>query len=185
MTRCPAHGSRIQLDSTRAVNQFGAPSTSPACRRTRRPAAGGSSSLGAQHKGGCGDLSRRRKCWGASPLPEASMRHGAIHARSALFWSGFQGKPVAQAGGLGFYCGSAEKSCVLSSLQRFDDTQQGSTPPVMTSVFFADDEVSCFHLARIQPYSVVPRDPGPCSSAHPQSTTSSREAPCLVQLDSR
>jgi hypothetical protein len=50
------------------------------------------------------------------------MGHVPIHARSALFWSGLQGKQVTQAGGLGFFCGSAEESCLLSSLPKIEYT---------------------------------------------------------------
>jgi hypothetical protein len=50
-----------------------------------------------------------------------------VHRPCQLFWSGRQGKQVTQTGGLGFYCGSAKKPCVLSSLAKIDFIQRVST----------------------------------------------------------
>jgi len=83
------------------------------------------------------------------------MGHGPIHARSALFWSGLQGKQVTQAGGLGSYAGpQKDRACSAPCLGLM--TNSGvRVQPGMTSGSYADGEGSCYHLARILPNSVM------------------------------
>jgi hypothetical protein len=107
---------------------------------------------GAQQRVAVGALAARRKYWGASsPLPDVSMGHGPIHERSALFWSGLQGKQVTQVGGVDSTAGP-QKNRACSALCLGLTTHSGfRMSPGMTSDSYADDEGPCFHLARIRP----------------------------------
>jgi hypothetical protein len=113
MTRCPAHGNRIQLNPSGAVNLFGA----------TRP-------LNQIVVGHVDQLQAVPQAKGAQQrVAVGSWRGGGStggHRPCQLFWSGLLGKQVTQAGGLGFFSGSAEEPCVVSTLPRIDDTQQVS-----------------------------------------------------------
>ena len=146
MTWCPAHGNRTGLAP---------PAPQPDCRRTRRPTAGGPTAKGAQHKGGCGVLAGRRKNWGVIALARginwtwANPYTICIALVRAAGQAGHPGR-----GGLGSYAGPQKNRASPAPWLWLISYSGFRLQPGITSGFYADDEGSCCHLARIRPYTV-------------------------------